>query len=302
MSNLKSKIYNRFVRSVLKIKPKKDKVISSKFVRSLSEHFGFDVTKEIEDPLFKMYVSFALSANDRGRDAVGKLGKYTSIKGKRFLDVGCAYGGFLVAFAEQGASEVVGIDIDEKLLKLGCANVSDHNIEAKIIKQDLLNDDLPNLIGTFDIITCNDVIEHVNDPIHAILNISNLLRPGGILLMVIPNAFYVGFIREDGHFRLTGINLLERDDAERYYKNIFKGEYTVGHYKSLPFYFYHLIRSGITPRLISAPTINDLAALKDDFEKSIKVLDSFDDPRVDQEIKEKIKMKSRIFEKTFIRA
>jgi 2-polyprenyl-3-methyl-5-hydroxy-6-metoxy-1,4-benzoquinol methylase len=257
------------------------------------------VTQEIDDPLFRMYVSFALSANDRGKDAAGKLGEYTSIKGKRFLDVGCAYGGFLVAFAEKEASEVVGIDIDERLLKLGRANAFDHNIKANIINQDLLNDDLPKLIGTFDIITCNDVIEHVNDPIHAILNISNLLRPGGVLLMVIPNAFYVGFLREDGHFRLPGITLLERDEAKRYYNNIFKGEYTVGHYKSLPFYFYHLMRSGISPKLINATTITDLTELKAEFENSIKVLDSFNYRRVDQEIKEKIKIKSRIFEGTF---
>ena len=303
MLNLKSKIYNKLVSSgskiKLKINPEENKERSSKFIRDLSEHFGFDVTKEIDDPLFKMYVSFALSANDRGRDAARKLEKYINIKGKRFLDVGCAYGGFLVAFAEQGASEVVGIDIDEKLLKLGRANVIDYDIKANIINQDLLNDDLPNLIGTFDIITCNDVIEHVSDPIHAILNLSDLLRPGGVLFMAIPNAFYVGFIREDGHFRLPGITLLERDEAKRYYNNIFKGEYTVGHYKSLPFYFYHLMRSGISPRLISAPTITDLTELKAEFENSIKVLDSFNDPRVDPEIKEKIKIKSKIFEETF---
>jgi 2-polyprenyl-3-methyl-5-hydroxy-6-metoxy-1,4-benzoquinol methylase len=106
------------------------------------------VTKEIDDSLFKMYVDFALSANDRGRDVASKLEKYTSIKGKRFLDVGCAFGGFLVAFAERGASEVVGIDIDEQLLKLGHANVLDYDIIANIIKQNLLNDDLPKLIGT----------------------------------------------------------------------------------------------------------------------------------------------------------
>jgi hypothetical protein len=32
--------------------------------------------------------------------------------------------------------------------------------------------------------------------------------------MAIPNAFYVGFIKEDGHFNLPGITLLKRDDAE----------------------------------------------------------------------------------------
>lgn len=297
--NLKSKIYNKLASSGSKIKPKEEKDRSSKFIRDLSVHFGFDVTQEIDDPLFRMYVSFAMSANDRGRDAARKLGKYTSIKGKRFLDVGCAYGGFLVAFAEQGASEVVGIDIDDSLLKLGRANVSDYDIKARIINQDLLNDDLPKLIGSFDIITCNDVIEHVSDPIHAILNISNLLRPGGVLLMVIPNAFYVGFIREDGHFRLPGITLLERDEAKRYYNNIFKGEYTVGHYKPLPFYFYHLMRSGISPKLISATSITGLTELKTEFENSIEVLDSFNDSRVDPEIKEKIKIKSKIFEETF---
>lgn len=269
------------------------------FPEMLSKHLGVDVNSVINDPRLKMYADFALSANDRGRKVADTIEKCTKISGKRFLDVGCAYGGFLVAFAEHGANEVIGIDVDEQLLKLAEANFLDNNLNPLYYNADILDENLAEQLGKFDIITCNDVIEHVEDPIHAIFNISNLLREGGILYMEIPNGCFAGFLKEDGHFRLPGITLLSRSKAEKYYSAFFDGNYSVGHYKQLSWYFYHFLRNGLYPQLINAPTISDLSILISDFDGATNILDSFSDKRVDEGIQKDIKIRSKDISRKF---
>ena len=71
-----------------------------------------------------MYFEFALSANHRGRRVADIVESITPLAGKRTLDVGCACGGFLVAFAERGA-EPTGFDLDDSLLALAEHNFRD---------------------------------------------------------------------------------------------------------------------------------------------------------------------------------
>ncbi len=61
-------------------------------------------------PLYEMYVRFALSTTLRGRTFADFISPYVA-RPRRFLDVGCAYGGFLRAWRERGA-DVVGVEIE----------------------------------------------------------------------------------------------------------------------------------------------------------------------------------------------
>jgi cyclopropane fatty-acyl-phospholipid synthase-like methyltransferase len=40
------------------------------------------------------------------------------VSGKRILDLGCGYGKYSIIFVEDGASDVVGIDISEEQIRL----------------------------------------------------------------------------------------------------------------------------------------------------------------------------------------
>jgi hypothetical protein len=64
----------------------------------------------------------------------------------------------------------------------------------------------------------------------------NLLNPGGILLLEIPNKYSFNFVAKDGHFGLFGITLLDRPDAIEYHRTFFDFEYDVGDYYILNFY------------------------------------------------------------------
>jgi len=171
-----------------------------------------------DHPCVELYFTYALTSTERGRQAAALLSKYRSPAGARYLDIGCAYAGFLVGFAERGA-EVVGIEIDPHLIALAEHNLRDAGLDIQILRRDATRrEDLVEWCHRFDIITCNDVIEHVDDPLAVIQNIALLLRSGGIAYLEIPNRDYVGFVLEDGHFRLFGITLLEYVEAAEYYK------------------------------------------------------------------------------------
>lgn len=68
-------------------------------------------------PVVEMYVTYALSTNERGRVTADLIERHRRVNGCSYLDIGCAYAGFLVAFAERGAN-VMGIEIDPVLIEI----------------------------------------------------------------------------------------------------------------------------------------------------------------------------------------
>ena len=160
--------------------PARQDVKEPRFRQLLRAHFQLENLDETNDPTIRMWVDFALSTNERGRVVDDELEGHISLRGKKCLDVGCAYGGFLVAFAVRGAAQVVGVDINRDLLRFAAANLEDYHVSASLHQADLLDPGILGL-GRFDVITCNDVIEHVEDPRKVIRHLSLLLDDDGVL-------------------------------------------------------------------------------------------------------------------------
>jgi 2-polyprenyl-3-methyl-5-hydroxy-6-metoxy-1,4-benzoquinol methylase len=111
-------------------------------------------------------------------------------KGSRLLDVGCGNGVFLEKQRERGM-DVYGVEPD--------------SIKTQIC----LNKDLDVFCGTlldlecresfFDIITFNNVFEHIPNPHETLDKCSNLLRRDGMLIIQIPNgdSFLVSFFKSN---------------------------------------------------------------------------------------------------------
>jgi glycosyltransferase involved in cell wall biosynthesis/2-polyprenyl-3-methyl-5-hydroxy-6-metoxy-1,4-benzoquinol methylase len=220
------------------------------FFRALAVHLA----GSLDDPCLSMYFGFALSANDRGREAVGLIESIVPLAGKRALDVGCAYGGFLVALAERGA-EPTGFDIDEALLALAEHNFRDVGRRYPVHRADVtLPADVAGFRNAFDVISCNDVIEHVTDPPVTVAHIASMLRPGGLAYFEIPNRDDVAAVMSDGHYQLFGITQLDREAACRYYEAHAPGvRYGVGHYLSLPEYRALFDAAGLSTELVHDP-------------------------------------------------
>lgn len=117
----------------------------------------------------------AFKLNVYGRHVPRRLIK----RGGRLLDVGCGNGDFLETAREMGL-DVAGCEPDPKAAEVCRArgfSVFDGSIHQ-----------LPYGPGTFDFISMNHVIEHVEDPQEVLAAAYRLLKPGGLLWLGLPNS------------------------------------------------------------------------------------------------------------------
>ena len=100
-----------------------------------------------------------------------------SFNGLSVLDIGCG-GGILCEPLSRLGAEVTGIDSNEKAVK-----VAKEHAKMKNLKINYINDELSNIAKySFDIITCMEVLEHVEN-VNQIISISkDLLKKDGIFV------------------------------------------------------------------------------------------------------------------------
>lgn len=108
---------------------------------------------------------------------LGYINGIVSLQGKRVLDVGCGGGILSESMYFQGA-DVVGIDLGEKALNVAKL----HQLEsgAKVAYQYISVEQLAaEQPGSFDVVTCMEMLEHVPDPSAIVAACGRLVKPGG---------------------------------------------------------------------------------------------------------------------------
>lgn len=106
-----------------------------------------------------------------------------AVPGGRLLDVGCGDGELLRRMATMGW-DVEGIDLDPQAVEVA------RRRGARVRLGRLEEQDLPE--DSYDAMTLNHVIEHVNDPKSLLAHCWRLLRPGGTLVALTPNGDSLG--------------------------------------------------------------------------------------------------------------
>ncbi|MBK5268939.1 MAG: class I SAM-dependent methyltransferase [Acidimicrobiia bacterium] len=225
------------------------------FQVAVLESFGVADIDEL-DPTQRMWAEFTLTSVERGWHAIESMGGPKAFRGKRVLDVGSAYGGFLVAAGHAGARTMVGIDVDEKLLDLARLLFTDHGVSTNLEVADITDPQLTDRLGGFDLILCNDVLEHVVELDRAAQNLGRLLNPGGRLFLEIPNGLSINYISSDGHYKLPGITLLDHADAERWFRAFYESKYPYRtfFYAPLDYYLALFSRHGVALTMLNTPT------------------------------------------------
>ncbi len=98
---------------------------------------------------------------------------------KRVLDVGCGGGILAESMASRGA-RVTGIDMGKEPLQVARLHALESGVELSYrqLTVEALADELP---GSFDVVTCMEMLEHVPDPASVVAACARLVRPGGQL-------------------------------------------------------------------------------------------------------------------------
>jgi SAM-dependent methyltransferase len=123
--------------------------------------------------------------------------------GERVLDLGCGAGRFLAVLRQAGA-EPVGVEIAAAAAGRARANVP--GADVRLPAED---GSLPLGHGEVDLVWCSEVLEHIPDVGHALLECRRVLRRGGRLLLTVPfhgrlQAAAIALSRFDAHFDPLG--------------------------------------------------------------------------------------------------
>jgi 2-polyprenyl-3-methyl-5-hydroxy-6-metoxy-1,4-benzoquinol methylase len=99
-------------------------------------------------------------------------------KGQRILDVGSAYGFFLI-FAKKRGLDVRGLELSTETSRYA------RHQGIEVWNTSLTDMDLEE--RSFDIVTMNNVLEHTLDPFAELKKAFSILKPSGILYVGVPN-------------------------------------------------------------------------------------------------------------------
>ena len=133
------------------------------------------------DPaLAELYEARAQTYAAFGNGAIARRAEQLLPPGGSVLDLGCASGGLLVLLRER-AGHRAGLELSATAAR-AAAEVAD------VVVQGALEDpELPFEADSFDLVVLADVLEHLADPVAALRRAAGWTRPGGAVLLSVPN-------------------------------------------------------------------------------------------------------------------
>lgn len=128
----------------------------------------------------------------------------------RVLDAGCGRGGVIELYWEE-VRQAVGVDTD-------LASLTDHRCLTQLVQGSLA--ELPFPAACFDLVVCSWVVEHLSRPDAVFKELARVLRPGGHLVLLAPNAWnYVTLVQRmvPGRFqRWLARRIYGRDEKDTF--------------------------------------------------------------------------------------
>ncbi|WP_298470125.1 bifunctional 2-polyprenyl-6-hydroxyphenol methylase/3-demethylubiquinol 3-O-methyltransferase UbiG [uncultured Erythrobacter sp.] len=125
-------------------------------------------------------LEFIRSAIDAHWDADRQTVK--PLAGKSALDIGCGAGLLCEPLARLGG-DVTGVDAAAENVSVASTHAEAMGLDIRYMAGEVASLD----IGTFDLVTCVEVIEHVADKRQFLTDVAARLAPDGLLVMSTPN-------------------------------------------------------------------------------------------------------------------
>ena len=111
---------------------------------------------------------------------LGQLLAYTNGAKGHLLEIGCGTGEFLLE-AQQCGFSVTGLEVSPHAAATANAKIGYDAVLCGTLEiQELVS-------RAFDVCVMSDMLEHVQDPLATLQRVHNLLKPGGVILVVTPS-------------------------------------------------------------------------------------------------------------------
>jgi len=133
-------------------------------------------------------------------------------KGRSVFEVGCAPGHHLVRMHRELGAEPYGVDYSPEGVELCRRVFREHGLDpARVLQADFFSDEfLAAHAGKYDLVFSHGFIEHFEDVRGVIQRHARLVRPGGHLIVAIPNIRGVNYLLTAlFHRRLLKVHNLE---------------------------------------------------------------------------------------------
>lgn len=151
----------------------------------------------------------------------------------KILDIGCG-AGVLTAAIRRRFSAATLFAIDASLTAIISANEQFAGIDFAV--GDAFT--LPYSSGYFDVVVCNNIWEHVSDPLRLLESVRRVLAPGGVIVISTPN-----------RYRLSNLSRVLRGEPVTFLSDHHVTEYTIGQVLEL------LHFGGFAPEVIDVPPL-----------------------------------------------
>jgi SAM-dependent methyltransferase len=141
---------------------------------SQMERFGAGWQQAMEQPVF--------------------VGLLPPLEGLRVLDLGCGAGQLARFVAEQGAAEVIGVDVSERMLRVAESSFSHPRVRFRRAAIE----DVGFAARRFDLVMSSLAFHYVADYRRLVHHVSLWLRPGGTLVFSTEHPLYTGRLPDHG--------------------------------------------------------------------------------------------------------
>ena len=108
------------------------------------------------------------------------------MKGKKLLEIGCGNSVFLTYFRKTFGFDVSGIDYSEVGVETSRAILKREGLEGDIVFGDAFNPP-EHMLNQYDVVCSFGVVEHFDDTSGTLRSFAKFVKPGGILITVVPN-------------------------------------------------------------------------------------------------------------------
>lgn len=201
-----------------------------------------------DDPhFFEKYSDMA-----RSRQGLAAAGEWRQLKallppltGKKILDLGCGFGWHCRYAAEQGAAQVIGIDLSQRMLERAQRENGHPRIEYRhgAIQQARFE------AGQFDLVLSSLALHYVQDYHGICREVHRWLAPGGDFVFSAEHPVFTAYGNQDWIYDQQGKIL--HWPVDRYYQEgprqaVFLGETVTKYHRTVETYLKGLLENGFT--------------------------------------------------------